>query len=50
MAEISDYGVKIIGAVKGPDSVDFGVQFMQDQHLYVTARSLNLIKELRNFS
>jgi phage terminase large subunit len=44
VAEISDYGMKIIGAVKGPDSVDFGVQLMQDQRLYVTARSINLIK------
>jgi phage terminase large subunit len=50
IAEISDYGVKIEGAVKGPDSLDFGVQLMQDQVLYVTARSLNLIKELRNYT
>ncbi len=50
VAEIKDYGVKIEGAVKGPDSVDFGIQLMQDQKLYVTANSVNLIKELRNYT
>jgi phage terminase large subunit len=50
VAEISDYGVKIIGAVKGPDSIDGGVPLMQDQRIYVTARSINLIKELRNYT
>jgi len=48
--EIKDFGVKIIGAVKGPDSIDFGIQLMQGVHLYVTARSVNLIKELRNYA
>lgn len=48
--EIKECGVKIIGAVKGPDSIDFGVQLMQDQKLYVTASSVNLIKELRNYA
>lgn len=49
IAEIKDCGVKIIGAVKGADSIDFGVQLVQDQTLYVTERSVNLIKELRNY-
>lgn len=48
--EIKEYGVKIEGAVKGPDSVDFGIQLVQDQQLYVTASSVNLIKELRNYT
>lgn len=50
IAEIKDYGVLITGAVKGPDSLDHGVQLMQDQKLYVTASSVNLIKELRNYT
>lgn len=48
--DIKDYGVLITGAVKGPDSIDFGIQLMQDQKLYVTADSVNLIKELRNYT
>ncbi|WOI85984.1 PBSX family phage terminase large subunit [Rhodococcus qingshengii] len=50
IAEIKDYGVSIVGAEKGPDSVDFGIQLMQGQKLYVTASSVNLIKELRNYT
>ncbi|NQX03690.1 terminase [Rathayibacter sp. VKM Ac-2856] len=49
IAEIRDYGVTITGAVKGPDSIDYGIQLVQQQKLYVTARSVNLIKELRNY-
>lgn len=48
--EIKDWGVLITGALKGPDSIDFGIQLMQDQKLYVTSRSINLIKELRNYT
>jgi phage terminase large subunit len=50
IAEIRDYGVLITGAVKGPDSIDYGIQLVQQQKLYVTARSVNLIKELRNYA
>lgn len=48
--EIKDCGVSIIGATKGPDSIDHGIQLMQDQKLYVTSTSVNLIKELRNYT
>lgn len=47
--EIADYGVDIIGAKKGADSVGWGIQVVQDQKLLVTKRSTNLIKELRNY-
>jgi PBSX family phage terminase large subunit len=30
IAEINSYGVKAIGAKKGPDSVDYGVKWLQD--------------------
>lgn len=50
IAMIWDYGVTITGAVKGPDSIDYGIQLVQKQKLYVTARSVNLIKELRNYA
>lgn len=47
--EIKGHGIEIIGAVKGADSVNNGVQLMQGQKIYVTERSLNLIKEERNY-
>lgn len=47
--EIRSYGVDIIGATKGKDSVRQGIQFIQDQKISVTKRSLNVIKEYRNY-
>jgi phage terminase large subunit len=47
--EIRSYGVQIIGAKKGKDSVSFGIQFVQDQQISVTKRSVNVIKEYRNY-
>ncbi|MDV7992074.1 PBSX family phage terminase large subunit [Rhodococcus sp. IEGM 1374] len=46
---VSDYGVPIIGADKGPDSVRNGIDAIQFVTVYVTKRSLNLIKEKRNY-
>jgi phage terminase large subunit len=51
--EINGYfqntGFTILGTLKGPGSVAQGIQFVQDQHISVTARSLNIIKEYRNY-
>lgn len=47
--EIKSYGVNIIPAIKGSGSVQQGIQFVQDQKISVTKRSLNLIKEYRNY-
>jgi len=47
--EISAYGVLILPAQKGPDSVNQGIQFVQEQRMSVTKRSLNIIKEYRNY-
>ncbi len=47
--EIKGYGVNIVGAVKGAGSVNQGIQFIQDQRISVTKRSLNIIKEYRNY-
>ena len=30
IAEISDYGLRVIGARKGPDSVEYGIKWLQD--------------------
>lgn len=47
--ELCSYGHNVIGAVKGKDSVRQGIQFVQDQKVSVTSRSLNTIKEYRNY-
>ncbi len=47
--EIYGYGIDIEGAIKGPGSVSQGIQYMQDQRMSVTKRSLNIIKEYRNY-
>ena len=47
--EIKMHGVNIIGAEKGKDSVNNGIQIVQDQRISVTKRSVNIIKEYRNY-
>lgn len=47
--EIKSYGVNILGADKGKDSVSHGIQLIQDQRISVTKRSTNIIKEYRNY-
>jgi phage terminase large subunit len=47
--EIRSYGVNIIGAAKGRDSINQGIQYVQQQRISVTKRSVNLIKEYRNY-
>lgn len=49
IAEISDRGVLIAGAAKGKDSVRFGIDHVQDQKISVTKRSVNVIREYRNY-
>ena len=47
--EIGAYGVNIIPCQKGPDSVRTGIQLVQDQPISITRRSVNIIKEYRNY-
>lgn len=47
--ELCAYGINVIGATKGPDSIRQGIQIIQDQRISVTKRSLNVIKEYRNY-
>jgi phage terminase large subunit len=47
--EIKSYGVNIAPALKGPDSVKHGIKTVQDQRIMVTRRSVNLLKEYRNY-
>jgi len=47
--EIHSYGLTILAAQKGPGSVNQGIQYVQGQRISVTKRSLNIIKEYRNY-
>lgn len=47
--ELRAYGLNVIPCEKGPDSVRNGIQMVQDQPISVTTRSLNIIKEQRNY-
>jgi len=47
--EIKMYGINCVGALKGPDSKRHGIKAVQDQQISVTKRSVNLIKEYRNY-
>lgn len=39
----------IVGAEKGPDSIRNGIQVVQDERFSVTKRSVDTIKEYRNY-
>jgi len=49
IAEMQEYGVNVIGANKGPGSRNQGIQYVQDQRVSVTKRSVNVIKAYRNY-
>jgi len=47
--EIRSYGVNILGSTKGQGSILQGIQYLQDQRISVTKRSVNVIREYRNY-
>lgn len=48
--EIFNYGIsRIEPSQKGPDSVRTGIQILQRYEMRITKRSLNIIRELRNY-
>jgi len=47
--EIRRYGKTIKGVTKGRDSINYGIDIMQQQNYIVTSNSTNLIKELRSY-
>lgn len=49
IAEMLEHGVQIIGANKGAGSVNQGIQWVQDQRMSMTKRSVDVIKEYRNY-
>lgn len=47
--ELKEYGLEVLPANKGAGSVNHGIQVVQDQRIFVTKRSLNVLKEYRNY-
>lgn len=47
--EIMSYGVNILASTKGQGSVNTGIAYVQDQRISITKRSVNGIKEYRNY-
>jgi phage terminase large subunit len=47
--EIKSYGVAMNPAIKGQGSLNQGIQYVQNQQISLTKRSVNLIKEYRNY-
>jgi len=47
--EIASYGVSIVGAEKGKDSVRNGIALVQAQRISMTKKSINIIREFRNY-
>lgn len=48
--ELKRLGLNITGAVKGSDSIMFGINKMQEKPLRVTKKSVNLSNEFRNYT
>lgn len=48
--ELSNYGLTVTGAIKGADSISFGIQALQQEDFFVTKRSVNLINELQKYT
>lgn len=48
--ELISYGISLVPSQKGQGSVNQGIQYVQDQTIYVTKRSLNIWKEYENYA
>jgi len=48
--ELASYGLRIIPAVKGPDSIMHGIQYLQDFEILVHPRCQNFLLEAENYT
>jgi len=49
IAELKRFGLKVKPVEKGKDSVNYGIQVLQQHKMYVTRRSTNLLEELSKY-
>jgi len=50
IAELKTYGHKVLPCTKGKDSIVYGINLINQNEIYVTDRSKNLIKELQSYT
>jgi phage terminase large subunit len=50
IAELRLHGLKAYPVTKGADSVNYGIQLMQENNYLITSHSTNLINELRKYA
>ena len=50
IAELRLYNVNALAVTKGADSINFGIQTMQEQNYLVTTKSINLTNELQKYT
>lgn len=48
-ADLRTLGLRVFGALKGPDSVNRGIQFIQDLEIIIHPRCVNYITEISNY-
>lgn len=49
IAELNSYGHTVLPCMKGRDSIVYGINLINQNEIYVTTRSVNMIKELQNY-
>ena len=49
IAELNSYGHTVLPCMKGRDSIVYGINLINQNEIYVTSRSVNMIKELQNY-
>jgi phage terminase large subunit len=49
IAELNSYGHNVLPVSKGRDSIVYGLNLINQNKVYITSRSKNLINELRNY-
>ena len=50
IAELQDLGINAEPVTKGSDSINYGIQLMQEEKYLVTKKSVNLINELQKYT
>ena len=50
IAELRTYGHKVVPCTKGKDSIVYGINLINQNKIFVTSRSKNLIKELQSYT
>lgn len=48
--ELKSYGINALPVTKGTDSINFGIQVMQNENYLVTKKSVNLTSELQKYT